>query len=574
VSDAVFFRGEVMVRCRLKWLCGSALLGMSLALLLPPRGAAQPPADAPVEMLPPPQGAAAPDETLPQPRALPVPPQTATQFPPATTDNPAVGITYLDALRIAVLSNLNVAQAQAVVRQAQAVKQKAEVVWLPNLNTTIDYINHQGRIQKTEGNIIKANRDSLLVATGPVLSLALSDAVFNFGIARQALFAARAAEQRVTNDALLAVSDAYFNVLRNRRRVARLDEVLEFLTSQQRREIRSNLPGMLPLMTSYLEVGLTSRAEHYRVEVEVLRRRQELITAIQDLRVSIAELARFLHQDPTVVLWPLEDYRVPVPIPGEAWFNADLPDLVRTALNNRPELAEQQALVQVAVNQVKAAKWRPFFPTLAVSYAEGGFGGDPALVTTPGRAATTFGQSGNISNFGNRTDFEAALVWQMQNMGFGNVANVRQQRAVQQQAQFRLVQLRDFVVADVVQAQELIRRGRERLAITQGSLFDQKGAATGVAYDAIRLNFLRLSREEARPLELLDAIRSLNDLLDAYIQDMTDYERARYRLLVALGIPQLALIDPSLMPGAPVASGPGAAPPPPPVVPPEVPRQP
>src|SRR5262249_18307676 len=157
-----------------------------------------------------------------------------------------------------------------------------------------------------------------------------------------------------------------------------------------------------------------------------------------------------------------------------------------------------------------------------------------------------FGQSGNINNFGNRADFEAALIWQMQNMGFGNVANVRQQRAVQQQAQFRLVQLRDFVVADVVQAQELIRRSRERLAITQGARFDRKGAASGVTYEAIRLNFLRLSREEARPLELLDAIRSLNDLLDAYIQDMTDYERARYRLLVALGIPQLALIDPSL----------------------------
>jgi outer membrane protein TolC len=536
---------------------------MCLIMLMQSPGVAQLPSDT------------APIETLPAPRAVPVPPETTTQFPPADVRNPAVGITYLDALRIAVLSNLSVAQAQAVVQQAQAVKQRAQVAWLPNLNTVpYDYVNHQGRIQKTEGNIINMNRESLLVATGPVLSLGLSDALFNFGVARQAVFAARAAQQRVTNDTLLAVSDAYFNVLRNRRRVARLDEVLEFLTSEQPRAIRNNLRGMLPLMTAYLEVGATSQAEHYRVEVEVLRRRQELITALQDLRVSIAELARLLHQDPTVVLWPLEDYRVPVPIPGEGWFNTDLPDLVRTALNNRPELAEQQALVQVAVNQVRAAKYRPFFPTVLVTYTEGGFGGGPPLITTPGKTTTTFGHSGNINNFGNRADFEGLLAWQFQNMGFGNLATVRQQQALQQREQFRLIQLRDFVVADVVQAQEQIRRSRERLAISQGSLFDRNGAAAGVAYESIRLNFLRLSKQETRPLEVLDSIRSLNDLLDVYTQDMTDYERSRFRLLVAMGIPRLALIDPSLMPVPPAAGAPEAATLPPPGVPPAAPRQP
>lgn len=552
-----------MFFCRLKCLFASMLLGMFLVTLLQSPGLAQRPSgDAPLE-------------TLPAPRAVPVSPETATQLPPADVRNPAVGITYLDALRIAVLSNLSVAQAQAVVRQAQAVKQRAEVAWLPNLNTVpFDYVNHQGRIQKTEGNIIKVNRESLLVATGPVLSFGLSDALFGFGVARQALVAARAAQQRVTNETLLAVSDAYFNVLRNRRRVARLDEVLEFLTSDQPRAIRNNLRGMLPLMTAYLEVGATSQAEHYRVEVEVLRRRQELVTAMQDLRVSIAQLARLLHQDPTIVLWPLEDYRVPVPIPGEGWFNLDLPDLVRTALNNRPELAEQQALVQVAVNQVRAAKFRPFLPTVLVTYSEGGFGGGPALVTTPGKSGTTFGQSGNINDFGNRTDFEAALTWQFQNMGFGNLAAVRQQQGVQQQQQFRLIQLRDFVVADVVQAQEQIRRSRERLAISQGALFDRNGTATGVAYEQIRLNFLRLSKQETRPLEVLDTIRSLNDLLDVYTQDMTDYEQSRFRLLVALGIPRLALIDPSLMPAPPAAGTPEAAPLSPPIVPPAAPRQP
>jgi outer membrane protein TolC len=509
------------------WL---AAVGVGLAGLLQPAGLAQAP------------DAAEAAQTLPAPR--PVTPQTMTQLPPASVQNPAVGLTYLDALRIAVVSNLNVAQAQAIVRQAQAVRQRAEVVWLPNLNTPVQYINHQGRIQAVAGNVFPTDRESLLVATGPALSVAMSDAVFQFGVAKQALFAAEAAEQRVTNDTLLAVSDAYFNVLRNRRRVARLDEVLDFLTSERPRAIRENLRGMLPLMTAYVAAGQSSQAEKYRVEVEVYRRRLELITALQDLRISIAELARLLHQDPTIVLWPLEDYRVPVPIPGDCWFNLDLPRLVETALNNRPELAEQRALVEVAVKQVKAATWRPFFPSLVVSYLDGGFGGGPSLVAVPGKTTTTLGQSGNINNFGNRMDLDAALVWQLQNMGFGNVANVHQQQAIHQQAEYRLIQLRDSVVADVVQAHELIRRSLERLAISRTSLFTREGVARGPVYESVELNFLRLSKQEARPLEVLDSIRSLSDLLDIYTNDMTDYERARFRLLVALGIPRQALLDP------------------------------
>jgi len=36
---------------------------------------------------------------------------------------------------------------------------------------------------------------------------------------------------------------------------------------------------------------------------------------------------------------------------------------------------------------------------------------------------------------------------------------------------------------------------------------------------------------------VLDAIRGLNDTLESYGQALTDYERARFRLLIALGLP-------------------------------------
>jgi len=56
---------------------------------------------------------------------------------------------------------------------------------------------------------------------------------------------------------------------------------------------------------------------------------------------------------------------------------------------------------------------------------------------------------------------------------------------------------------------------------------------------------------------VLDSIRGLNDVLEAYGQAVTDYERARFRLLIALGLPpqdilgRLAQPDAYANPGGP-----------------------
>jgi len=282
-----------------------------------------------------------PAEELPAPGRLPAGAPT-----PVGPQAPAVGVTLPDALRVAVLSNLDIAQARAVVAQAQAARQRALVTLLPNATFGSAYNNHQGNIQKTEGNIINMDRDSLFVGGGPTLTFGLADALFAPGIANRVLDAAAAGERRVTNETLLAVADAYFAVLRARRRLARIDEVLDFLTSDQKLDLRANAAGLLPLITAFVREGFARPVDLERTRVEVLRRQEERALALQDLRVAIAELARLLHQDPAVVLWPLEDFRVALPVPGDGWFVQPLPELIAAALNNRPEIAENRALVE------------------------------------------------------------------------------------------------------------------------------------------------------------------------------------------------------------------------------------
>jgi outer membrane protein TolC len=455
---------------------------------------------------------------------------------------PLVGVTLVDTLRVASLANLDIAIARQLVNQAAAVRQRAQVLALPNLSIGSNYIYHTGRIQKTEGNIINMDRDSLFVGGGPSVSFSLSDALFSPAVTRQVLAATQAGERRVTNDTLLAVADVYFAVLRARRRVARIDETLEFLSSPQRLALRGDAPGLLPLITAFLETGAALPLDQARVEVEILRRREERVAALQDLRVAIAELARLLHQDPTVVLWPLEDFRVPVAQPGADWCGRDVVELVAQALNNRPELAEQQALVEAALARVRTARWRPLLPNAIVSYNYGGYGGGPPLVTRDGK--TVFALSGQIADFGSRSDFDATLVWRLENLGLGNLAQVREQTALHRQAVLNKLRLADVVVTQVVQAHEQVQRTGERVRITRDALYDPSGSPTGIAFRSLRLNFTRIKGGEGRPLEALDSVRGLNDSIEAYVQAVTDFERARFRLLVALGMPAQALLDP------------------------------
>jgi outer membrane protein TolC len=445
------------------------------------------------------------------------------------------------ALRLAQLSNPEIGQARAVVGQAQAALQRAKAGWLPHVNLGSAYSHHEGNIQKTEGNIITANRDSLFVGGGPSLSLQLSDALFAPLIARQLRSASAAGLQRVTNDTLLAVADAYFAVLRARRRLARVEEVLDYLTSEQPAAARAGSKGLLPLVRDFVEVGKREalQSDLARVEVEVLRRDEERVAAVQEYRVASAELARLLRLDPATPLWPTEDFRYPVPLPGGEWLSRPVEELVAFALGSRPELAETQALVRAALDRLRAARYRPLVPSVVLGYNWGDFGGSP----DPNPKGGGFGPSGRILHFSTRTDFDVSLVWRLQNLGLGNRAEVREQEAVRQQAMLRDLQVQDRVVAQVVQTREQALDWRRRLDITRSALFDAAGRPTGPVFRSLRLNFERIRGAEGRPLEVLDSIRGLSDLLEAYGQAATDYERARFRLLITLGLPAQAILD-------------------------------
>lgn len=364
------------------------------------------------------------------------------------------------------------------------------------------------------------------------MSVSFADAIFAPLVARQAADASRVGARRIQNDTLLNVAEAYFAVLRARRRLARVDVALEYLTSDKPSPLRAGSKGLLPVVDAMQKAGVAEalKAEVYRVQVEVLRRQDERAAAVQEFRVAVAELARLIRLDPAAPLWSIEDFHFPIEW-FAPWSNLTLDEQIRAALTNRPELAENQFLVQAAIERVRAAKYRPFVPNLIVNYAWGDFGGGPDLTKSG------FGPSGHLLHFGTRSDFDVTLAWRVQNMGFGNRVEVREQESLVRQANMRQMQLQDLVVTQVVQTNELVKAWQGRVVITQSAMFDRSGKPAGPVFEALRQNFTRIREEpKTRPLEVLDSIHGLSDSLEAYGQALTDYERSRFRLMIALGL--------------------------------------
>jgi outer membrane protein TolC len=495
-------------------------------------------------------------ETLPRPQLLPpvdaAPPPAPAPCPPdlANLLRSAQPINLAAALRLAETANLDIAQAREIAAQARFALNRAQVTALPSLNLGSTYAKHEGNIQKTEGNIIKANKDSLFVGGGPSMTFAVTDALFAPLVGRQVLFATQAGLRRANIETLFQVANAYLNVLRARRKLARVEETLDYLQSERPSPMRAGSKGLLPVVTIIQKEGggVALRSEVERVRVEVLRRQEERAAAVQEFLIASAELARLLRLDPAIPLWPIEDFRFPIPLVGEAYAGRPPDDLVGLALNNRPDLAQNQALVRAAVARVRAAQHRPLLPNVVLNYNWGDFGGGPDLNTVlqNGKVVTVpgFGPSGQIHHFAPRADFDVSLIWRLQNLGLGNLAEVREQQAAARQAELRMLQVRDQVVAQVIQAQESVQGWRQRVDITRASLFDARGLPEGPVFSSLRLNFQRIREvPNTRPLEVLDSIRGLNDLLDVYGQAITDYERAQFALIAALGLPAYALFD-------------------------------
>ncbi|MCI0457376.1 MAG: TolC family protein [Gemmataceae bacterium] len=446
-------------------------------------------------------------EQAPPPRLLP-PSQ-----PPSADRHP---IDLPTALRLAGANNLQIALAGERIREAQARLEAARAQWLPSLNAGLGYNHHDGRIQDTRGEILEVSRNALFVGGGPnlgpapltgpagpnprlFLGLPLADVLFAPLAQRQQVQAARAARAATFNDTLLAVASTYLDLVLAQSQVAIAGEAV------------TNARELVRLIESRVRAGTAPPADGLRAQAELAERQRQQFQAEEAVRVVAAELVRLLRLDPAVTLFPLEGEPAPIALVAA---DAPLPALLAQGFSSRPELAAHQSLVNAALERLRQERWRPWFPTVQVGLSAGGFGG---------------GEGSFLGNFSDRADFDALLVWELRNLGFGNRALQRERASQQVQARLTAEQVRDTIAAEVARAyyQVQLRQRQIEAARTQ----------VRAAAEAVPLNFKGIVGGDLRAIEGQQAVQALAFARNQYLTAVIDHNRAQFELLRAIGQP-------------------------------------
>jgi outer membrane protein TolC len=457
----------------------------------------------------------------PYPLQAPIaPPPVSISPPKPTASDKPLPINLPTALQLAGVRPIDIALASERIRLAAAQLERAEVLWLPTVYIGVGYFRHDGQIQSVEGNVFGTSKSSFMLGAAPFAVFAVSDAIFAPLAERQVVRAREAALQTARNDGLLAVAEAYFNVQQARGELAGATDAARRAEEVVRRTEKLAAGGQ----------GILADVDVVRARTEFARRDQAVDTARERWRVASADLTRVLRMDPSALVDPLEAPHLRVTL---IQLDKPVDDLVPMALTNRPELATQQALVQATLVRLRQERLRPLIPSVLLR----GASTNPAGTLAGGYFGG--GINDNLGKFGARSDFDIQVLWELQNLGFGNRALVDQRRAENRLSVLDLFRLQDQVAAEVAQAYAQAQSAASRLSKAENGLKD--------AVESANKNFQGLAQTRTagggvitlviRPQEVVAAIQALVQAYNDYYGAVADYNRAQFRLYRALGQP-------------------------------------
>jgi outer membrane protein TolC len=389
------------------------------------------------------------------------------------------------------------------------------VLWLPNLDVGSAYIRHSGGTQGVAGNLLVESTNSLISGGGAILRVGTADAIFEPLAARQVLAARRIDTQTARNEALEVTAEAYFNVQFARGTYGAMTDATAKAVDVVRR-------------VESLARGLVAPDEIDRARTLLAELEQSSQVARQQWRVSSANLTRVLRLDPSAVVIPLEPDHLQVSLIAPEW---PVDDLIVVGLMNRPELASNRAVVRANVIRLRKERIRPFVPSILVTG-----NGTPDFYFQGGIFGT--GANGNLNQWAGRGDVAAQAVWQLDNLGFGYQAKVREQEGETRLANIELFNVQDRVAAEVAQAKADVDSATLRVVQAenglQQGLTSFRGNLIGMGQTQRFNDILTLVN---RPQEVVASLQQLQQAYVNYYRTVAEFNRAQFRLFYALGFP-------------------------------------
>jgi outer membrane protein TolC len=325
----------------------------------------------------------------------------------------------------------------------------------------------------------------------------IGDAIFKSLEAHQLTKAARHGLDAQRAETVLGAAQGYFDLAAAQEAVGIAREALRISTDYATQIERA------------VDAGIAFKGDALRVKVQQGKDEIALRRAEENARLASAKLVQLLHLEPTIELVPRDVSLVPLSIVSA---EEPLGALVAQALAARPETRQSAALVSAAQHAKNGAIYGPLIPTVGGQAFFGGLGG---------------GMNSETGHFGESEDYVALVGWRIGPGGLLDFGNIHSQQARVRSATLSADKVTDQIANEVIASQTRVQSLAEQIATAKQSLSD--------AAEALRLAQERKEFGVGVVLETILAQQELSRVRNDYLTIVTDYNRAQYALLRALG---------------------------------------
>jgi outer membrane protein TolC len=407
-------------------------------------------------------------------------------------------------LRLAGAQNLDVQLARNAVDEAHANYTSAVERFLPSLAPSASYLQHSGRDQRVEGPLLDVSKHSDTAGAYLTAQIPVGDAIFTALQAHQLVAAGDAGATAQERDSAVAAAQQYFDLVKAQ---ALVGVVGDALSISQSYELQLN---------EAVRIGIAFKGDAIRVQTQTQRLQLDLTRARQQQRLSATRLVQTLHLEPLLELIPAE--REPAPL-ALADLSTSPKQLIRTALENRPELARSTAQISAAEQSRRGAIYGPLIPTIGGQAFAGEFngGGDVRV-----NAVTANGG-------GPRQDYTVGLSWKFGPGGLFDLGRIRASGARLTATQLSDEKLRDQISREVVDGYSQVQSLFEQLRVARLNLSS--------AEETLRLTRQRKVLGVGIVLEDIQAQQELLKARSEYVAIVTQLNQEQYGLLRSVGAP-------------------------------------
>ena len=331
----------------------------------------------------------------------------------------------------------------------------------------------------------------------------IAEAIYEPQAARNQVIGRRFDATAVRNDVLLKVAIRYLELAGTQ---ARLQAIRQ---SQRDLDVVVKM-----LVAGGGKVGQWREGDVNRASSEALLLRTEEQNVEGEVAVASARLTELLSVNPATRLRVADEV---LPLLQLVDPTLHLEQLLTIARNNRPEIAARVADISRAQVRLREEKVRPLVPLLSVGYSGSYFGGGSDLVHP------------RWGNYNGRQDIDVFAVWSLQNLGFGNMALLRERRSEVGAAEARRMRMYNTINREVTEAFAAVAARRGQLNVSRRQV--------ETSAEGFKLEVQRARNLQGKPIEILNSFRLLVRARQELARVVTRFSQDQVRLFVALGQP-------------------------------------